>query len=99
MPMSAAGQAAHCAFVAARARAISALHQERCSLRISCPCAAISRPSRSSPNEVKGKSALAISRDLGLSYKTAFVLLHKFREAMAAELRGRVIGGNGKVAE
>jgi transposase-like protein len=26
-------------------------------------------------NEVKGKSALAISRDLGLSYKTAFVLL------------------------
>jgi transposase-like protein len=26
-------------------------------------------------NEVKGKSALAISRDLGLSYKSAFVLL------------------------
>ncbi len=50
-------------------------------------------------NEVKGKSALAMSRDLGLSYKTAFVLLHKLREAMAAELRGRVIGGNGKVAE
>jgi transposase-like protein len=50
-------------------------------------------------NEVKGKSALALSRDLGLSYKAAFVLLHKLREAMAAELRGRVIGGNGKVAE
>jgi molybdenum-dependent DNA-binding transcriptional regulator ModE len=32
-------------------------------------------------NEVKGKSALAISRDLGLSYKSAFVLLHKLREA------------------
>jgi hypothetical protein len=32
-------------------------------------------------NEVKGKSALAISRDLGLSYKAAFVLLHKLREA------------------
>ena len=26
-------------------------------------------------NEVKGKSALALSRDLGLSYKSAFVLL------------------------
>src|SRR5438132_1193142 len=50
-------------------------------------------------NEVKGKSALALSRDLGLSYKAAFVLLHKLREAMAAEMRGRVIGGNGKVAE
>ena len=50
-------------------------------------------------NEVKGKSALAMSRDLGLSYKTSFVLLHKLREAMAAELKGRVIGGEGKVAE
>jgi hypothetical protein len=28
-------------------------------------------------NEVKGKSALALSRDLGLNYKSAFVLLHK----------------------
>jgi transposase-like protein len=50
-------------------------------------------------NEVKGKSALALSRDLGVSYKTAFVLLHKLREAMAEELKGRVIGGDGKVAE
>jgi transposase-like protein len=50
-------------------------------------------------NEVKGKSALAMSRDLGLSYKTAFVLLHKLREAMAAELKGRVVGGEGKTAE
>jgi len=50
-------------------------------------------------NEVKGKSALALSRDLNVSYKCAFVLLHKLREAMAEELRGRVIGGNGKVAE
>ena len=31
-------------------------------------------------NEVKGKSALAMSRDLGLAYKSAFVLLHKLRE-------------------
>src|SRR5436190_1826067 len=50
-------------------------------------------------NEVKGKSALAMSRDLGLSYKAAFVLLHKLREAMAEELRGRTVGGPGKVAE
>jgi transposase-like protein len=40
-------------------------------------------------NEVKGKSALALSRDLNVSYKCAFVLLHKLREAMAAELKGR----------
>src|SRR5258708_23536704 len=50
-------------------------------------------------NEVKGKSALAISRDLCVSYKCAFVLLHKLREAMAEELKGRVIGGEGKEAE
>ena len=39
-------------------------------------------------NEVKGKSMLALSRDLGTQYKTAFVLAHKMREAMAAESRG-----------
>lgn len=50
-------------------------------------------------NEVKGKSALALSRDLGVSYKAAFVLLHKLREAMALELKGRIVGGEGKVAE
>lgn len=50
-------------------------------------------------NEVKGKSMLAMSRDLGLSYKSAFVLCHKMREAMAAEMRGRTLGGEGKVAE
>jgi transposase-like protein len=50
-------------------------------------------------NEVKGKSMLALSRDLGTSYKAAFVLAHKLREAMAAELKGRTIGGDGKVAE
>lgn len=50
-------------------------------------------------NEVKGKSMLAMSRDLGLSYKAAFVLCHKMREAMAAEMRGRVVGGEGKTAE
>ena len=50
-------------------------------------------------NEVKGKSMLAISRDLGVSYKAAFVLLHKLREAMAEEMKGRNLGGEGKVAE
>jgi transposase-like protein len=50
-------------------------------------------------NEVKGKSALALSRDLGVSYKSAFVLAHKLREAMAEEMKGRVIGGEGKEAE
>jgi transposase-like protein len=50
-------------------------------------------------NEVKGKSMLAMSRDLGLSYKTAFVLCHKMREAMSEEIKGRTVGGEGKVAE
>src|SRR5580698_7206806 len=50
-------------------------------------------------NEVKGKSMLAMSRDLGLSYKAAFVLCHKMREAMAEEMRGRTVGGEGKTAE
>jgi hypothetical protein len=38
-------------------------------------------------NEVKGESMLALSRDLRTSYKTAFVVAHKLREAMAAELK------------
>src|ERR1700730_16302971 len=50
-------------------------------------------------NEVKGKSMLAMSRDIGVSYKCAFVLCHKLREAMAEEMKGRTLGGNGKVAE
>lgn len=50
-------------------------------------------------NEVKGKSMLALARDLGTQYKTAFVLAHKIREAMAAEVRQSRIGGEGKRAE
>jgi transposase-like protein len=50
-------------------------------------------------NEVKGKSMLALSRDLGVQYKTSFVLAHKMREAMASELRGINIGGEGRKAE
>jgi hypothetical protein len=50
-------------------------------------------------NEVKGKSMLAISRDLGVQYKTSFVLAHKMREAMASELRGVSVGGEGRKGE
>jgi transposase-like protein len=50
-------------------------------------------------NEVKGKNALALSRDLGMSHKACWVLLHKVREAMAEEFKGRKVGGAGKVAE
>ena len=32
-------------------------------------------------------------------YKAAFVLAHKLREAMGSELKGRLIGGEGKVVE
>ena len=50
-------------------------------------------------NEVKGKSMVALSRDLGTSYKAAFVLAHKMREAMAEEIKGATLGGAGVVAE
>jgi transposase-like protein len=50
-------------------------------------------------NEVKGKSALALSRDLDCQYKTAFVLAHKMREAMASELKGMHVGGEGETVE
>jgi transposase-like protein len=50
-------------------------------------------------NEVKGKSALALSRDLGVQYKTAFVLAHKLREAMASEMKGMHVGGAGETVE
>lgn len=50
-------------------------------------------------NEVKGKSALALSRDLGVQYKTAFVLAHKIRVAMASEIKGIALGGAGRAVE
>src|SRR5215472_8469726 len=50
-------------------------------------------------NEVKGKSMLALSRDLDVQYKTAFVLAHKLREAMASATKALVIGGEGRTAE
>jgi hypothetical protein len=50
-------------------------------------------------NEVKGKSMLAFARDLDVQYKTAFVLAHKLREAMAASTKALRIGGEGCTAE
>jgi transposase-like protein len=44
-------------------------------------------------NGTKGHSALQMSRDLDCQYKTAFVLAHKIREAMAAEDKGAVVAG------
>jgi hypothetical protein len=50
-------------------------------------------------NEVKGKSMLAFSRDIDVQYKTAFVLAHKLREAMASSVKALRIGGEGCEAE
>src|SRR4051794_14923602 len=36
-------------------------------------------------NAAKGKSALELGRDLDVSYKTAYVLAHKLREAVSAD--------------
>ena len=44
-------------------------------------------------NGAKGVSALQVSRDLDVQYKTAFVLSHKLREAMAREQAGRTLNG------
>lgn len=44
-------------------------------------------------NGAKGVSALQLSRDLDCQYKTAFVLAHKLREALGAELADRKVSG------
>lgn len=44
-------------------------------------------------NGAKGISALQLSRDLDVQYKTAFVLAHKLREAMATEQLGWTMDG------
>jgi len=43
-------------------------------------------------NGAKGHSALQLSRDLDCDYKTAFVLTHKLREAMASEREKALTG-------
>lgn len=58
-----------------------------------------------SVHSVKGKAACQLKRELGVDYKTAFVLLHKLREAVAAlcvtvkldgvvEMDGMHVGGH-----
>lgn len=44
-------------------------------------------------NAVKGLSAMQLSRDLDCQHKTAFVLAHKLREAMASETTGATLDG------
>ena len=48
-------------------------------------------------NGAKGVSALQLSRDLDVQYKTAFVMAHKLREAMAAEDKGAKVSGQVEV--
>ena len=44
-------------------------------------------------NAVKGISALQLSRDLGVQYKTAFVLAHKIRESLMEHRDAAPLGG------
>jgi transposase-like protein len=49
-------------------------------------------------NAAKGLSMVQLSRDLDCQYKTAFVLAHKLREAMASEVQtGEVLRGHVEV--
>ena len=48
-------------------------------------------------NGAKGYSALQLSRDLDVQYKTAFVLVHKLREALGAEMADRKLSGHVEV--
>jgi transposase-like protein len=48
-------------------------------------------------NGAKGHSALQLSRDLDVNYKTAFVLSHKLREAVGADERERTVSGEVEV--
>jgi transposase-like protein len=44
-------------------------------------------------NGSKGKSALQMSRELNVQYRTAWVMMHKLREAMAGEYEGVTVSG------
>lgn len=48
-------------------------------------------------NASKGLSAVQLSRNLGVHYKTAFVLMHKLREVMARETAEARLGGEVEV--
>jgi transposase-like protein len=45
-------------------------------------------------NGAKGHSALQLSRDLDVQYKTAFVMAHKIREALTIESKGETVEGD-----
>jgi hypothetical protein len=49
-------------------------------------------------NDVMGKSMLALAREGDVQHKTAFVLAHKLREAMASSVKGLQIGGEHREA-
>ncbi len=44
-------------------------------------------------NGSKGRSAVQLSRELGVQYKTAWVMAHKIRESMQDEYEGRKVSG------
>lgn len=48
-------------------------------------------------NGAKGHSALQLSRDLDVQYKTAFVLSHKLREVLGAAQHGQTLDGEVEV--
>ena len=48
-------------------------------------------------NAAKGLSALQLSRDLDCQYRTAFVLMHKLREAMAREVADHKVDGEADI--
>lgn len=48
-------------------------------------------------NAAKGISALQLARDLDCQHKTAFVLAHKLREALASETKGHELDGDVEV--
>lgn len=48
-------------------------------------------------NAAKGMSALQLARTIGISYKTAFVLIHKLREAIRTETEGLTLSGTVEV--
>lgn len=51
-------------------------------------------------NGVKGTPALQMARDMNINPKSAFVMLHKLREAMGAEIHAaEELGGEGREAE
>jgi hypothetical protein len=47
----------------------------------------------------KGVSALQLSRQLGVTYKTAWFMAHRLRKAMAPSGSGPKLGGEGKIVE